>query len=363
MKESLHICATGDIGFHGRAGEDIAAHGAQYPFEKISGSLSRADIVIGNLEIPFVPEGARPERRDISPEFRSDPAAAGALRAAGFDIVSLANNHIMDYGIRGLETTLETLDNSGIAHTGAGMNLAEARQPAVIEKEGRRLGMLSYAMKGKHTARSETPGAAPLDEAIILEDIARLKERADDLVVSLHFGMIYTDYPKREHQKLSRKIIDAGANAVLGHHPHLIQGIEDYGDGIIAYSLGEILFDPSSGYVEASHVEDLRRQSMILELIISNEGTVATVLPVCTGEDLRPGLCGEEMENMILTRLQAISSVLPGYDIDFDRHLARRTTGHETRVLMYNLRRLNFGYAVKKLTKLRFSHIRSLFRK
>lgn len=363
MKDTLHISAVGDIGFHGRAGEDIASHGPRYPFEKITSVLSKADIVIGNLEIPFVPEGAQPVRRDISAGFRSHPDAAESLRAAGFDIVSLANNHIMDYGPEGLQTTLDTLDSTGIAHAGAGMNLAGARKPVIVEREGRRLGMLAYAMEGKHTAGSGTPGAAPLDEAVILEDLAQLKDKADVIVVSLHFGMIYTDYPKREQQILARRIIDAGADAVLGHHPHLIQGIESHGHGMIAYSLGEILFDPSSGYVEATQVADLRKQSMILELQVSSEDTTAEVIPVYAGEDLRPAPCGKEMENEILTRLRNISSVLPEYDIDFDRHLSERTTGHEMKVLMSNLRRMNIGYVARKLTRVRFSHIKGLFRR
>lgn len=360
MNRPIKIAAVGDIGFHGKTGLDILAHGPGYPFALVSPIMEKSDILFGNLEIPFAPEGEGPARRDISPALRAFPATVDSLAAARFDVVSLANNHIMDYGRAGLELTLSLLDSKKIRHTGAGMTLDEARRPAMVEKDGRRIAFLAYAMKGPHTAGPEKPGAAPGDERLITEDISSLRERCEAVIVSIHFGMMYTDYPKQEDQEMTRRLIDAGAAAVIGHHPHVTQGIESYRQGVIAYSLGEFLFDPSSGFIEARHMKELRRESIILELTVTGEGTEAGPVPVCIGEDLRPGPCDEERNAEIIERIGSISAALSGYDIDFETHLAQRTMGHELKVLLYNLRRFNLGYVIRKLARVRPRHIRAL---
>jgi poly-gamma-glutamate synthesis protein (capsule biosynthesis protein) len=360
VNERLTIAAVGDIGFHGRVGLDVAARGPEHPFEFVAPLLARADLRIGNLEIPFAPSGARPARRGISPGFRADPPAAAALRAARFDLVSLANNHVMDYGTAGLNTTTETLDRLGIAHAGAGMSLEEAGRPAILEAGGRRIGLLARASGGEHTAGPSEPGSAPLDEAELLDGIAGLRGGVDAVIVTLHFGMIYTDYPRREDQALARRLVDAGADAVIGHHPHVLQGIERWGRGIIAYSLGEFLFDPSSGHVVAAHMSELRRQTMLLEIEISAAGAEARPVPVSIDHDLRPKPCSGEEGDRILARLRAVSDALPGYAIDFDRHLAGRTARHEMRVALRNLLHGDPRYLLGKLSKLRWRHIRGL---
>ena len=361
MSGKVIFSAVGDIGLHGRAGEEIVARGPGWAFAPAAGILGRADILFGNLEIPFSGPEARPARRDISSGFRSEPETAAALRSGGFDVVSLANNHIMDYGAEGLETTIAILEREGILHVGAGMDEAEARRPVVVERNGRRFGITACAMKGTHTAGGGRPGAAPLDD-LVLDGIRSLGERTDTVVVSVHFGKIFTDFPTREDQAAARRMIDAGADAVIGHHSHVVQGIERYGKGIIAYSLGEFIFDPAAGFVEAAQMAGLRRRSMLLEIGFGDTKVEADPVPVVAGEDLRPVPVEGRAREEFLDRLDSISRVLPRYDIDFEGHLAERIVPHETKVALYNLRRGNIMYVLRKLPRMRPGHAVAIIR-
>ncbi len=360
MSEKVVVHAVGDIGLHGSVGKMIRQRGPGYPFELVTPVLDRSDILLGNLEIPFVEGGSSPVFRDVSPEFRAAPEAAAALSHAGFNVVTLANNHMMDFGAGGLRTTMAALESEGIAYAGAGENIEEARRPVVVERGGMRIGLIARAVGRRHAAGPASPGVAPLDESEILESVKRLSDENDALVVSLHFGMIYTDYPRIEDRDLARRIIGAGAAAVIGHHPHLIQGIESYSGRVIAYSLGEFIFDPSAGIVEAVHVAQLRRQRLMLEIVFEGKEVRADPIPVYAGEDCRPVPCEDRTGSEILERLGDISRALLEYDIDFQEHLASRTVSHEMRVAMANLRRGNPLYLVRKLLSIRPRHAAAL---
>jgi len=213
-------------------------------FENARPLLSAGDIVFGNLETPASLRGTPYPGKDPIITFRAPPGIIFGLKKAGFSVLSLANNHINDYGPIALADTLEALDLAGIARCGAGRNEGEARQPAVVEREGKRFAFLAYVEPmWSATPAGEGPGAAILDSVQVVRDIASAREQADFVVVSLHWGEEHQGTPRESDRALARLFVDAGADAILGHHPHVLQGAEFYRSKPILYSLGNFVFD------------------------------------------------------------------------------------------------------------------------
>ena len=240
---TLELAAVGDIMLGGTAAPELRREGYDYAFALVEPILRQADVVFGNLEGPLTDAGhATPDKRYV---FRSPPAkVAPALAAAGFTVMSLANNHTMDYGIEGLEQTMAALDEAGIQHAGAGMSLAEARRPAFIKSGDQVLGFLAYSLTfpESYWAKGQQPGTAFGHASHVRADVAATRQQADVVVVSFHWGRESTTELRDYQSILAHAAIDSGATVVLGHHPHILQGIEHYKDGIIFYSLGNFVF-------------------------------------------------------------------------------------------------------------------------
>ena len=359
---NINISAVGDVGIIGKISQQMSINGFEYPFSKVKHLLSESDINFCNLEIPFSESESKPVSGEISPYLKSNGEGVFALKAGGFNIVSLANNHIMDYGKSGLEYTVRLLKENNIGYTGAGKNLEESRIPAIIEIKEHRLALLAYAQVGPHSASPSKAGAAPLFKEYITNDLLLLKDRVDWIIVSLHFGMIYTDYPRKVDQILARELIDSGANIILGHHPHVIQGIEEYHDGLIFYSLGEFIFDPTLGNVQAKHIQEIRKETFIAQIIIENFKLKSNLIPVYIGEDYCPKLATSDILQRISQRIENISRPLENYDIDFEKHVASRTVGHNFKIMLYNLFHLNFNYFFSRMRKIRLIHVKIFLR-
>ena len=244
-KNSITIVAVGDIMLGGTAAEILIREGYDYPFKQVAGLLSNADTVIGNLEGPLT--SICNSSIDLEKEyvFRS-PAekVAPALKKAGFNLLSLANNHILDYGVQGMNDTINALNKQGISSVGAGENSSQARAGRIINTDNGRLGFLSYSLTFPESfwATDTSPGTAFGHEKQITLDIKRLKNLTDNVIVSFHWGREKTTELRPYQPKLARAAIDAGASLVLGHHPHILQAIEKYKDGLIIYSLGNFVF-------------------------------------------------------------------------------------------------------------------------
>ncbi len=253
-KEMLHIIATGDIMLGRGVSSNIKDRNLDfiYPFTEVKSILDDGDIVFGNLEQPIT-ESTECLNADFKYILKSGTEAISGLSFAGFDILSLANNHIMDYYETGLSDTLSVLENNNIASVGAGCDLYNARKPAIIEKNGIRVGFLAYTDMAdivhignpsiKFAAEQVKAGVAPLNPALIEEDICMLRDKVDILAVSLHWGIEDSYNVTEEQIELAHKICDFGADIILGHHPHRFQGIEIYQSKPIIYSLGNFIFD------------------------------------------------------------------------------------------------------------------------
>lgn len=215
-----------------------------FPFLKIADELKRADLVFGNLESQISDQG---KNVGSAYSFRAQPEAIKGLRFAGFDVLSLANNHALDYGRDALADSLNRLIDASISPVGAGSE-SQAYAPLIKTVRGNRIAFFAYTDQGPETwpAKGETLGLARVSSENldrIKADIGLAKELADVVIVSLHAGNEYETEPNQNQTAFARSFIDAGADLVVGHHPHVVQNSEEYQGKQIFYSLGNFVFD------------------------------------------------------------------------------------------------------------------------
>jgi len=207
--------------------------------------LSGADLTLANFENPVIRDAVyHPDATTFTGDLRLMPV----LDQAGMDGVTLGNNHILDVGTTGLNETMRHLDDAGIAHAGAGMDLAEARKPMVFDLGGTEVGVLSYLAVpsyGWAWATQTAPGTAPLLQNVMEEDIKRLRPRVDLILVMPHWGREYIATPEPQQVDLAHAALDAGADLVIGGHAHWPKGIEVYEGKPIFYGVGNFLLDQS----------------------------------------------------------------------------------------------------------------------
>lgn len=358
---SLLLHAVGDIGIVGRLAEGLAGRPPLFPFHSVAKQLANADIVFGNFEIPFS-GGARIASHE-SPKLETPEEAAPRIAAAGFHVLSLANNHMMDFGSTGLERTRRLLADHGIQTVGAGSNLAEARLPVILERKGLRVGFLAYSIPFAGSATPDRPGAAPLKLDLVRHDLADLRPRVDAVVVSAHFGMMYLEHPTPDDMEIARAILRAGANLVVGHHPHVLQGIEETSDGVIAYSLGEFVFDPQAGNIYAHVARETRRRSAVFRVQL-DRGRAALLPPIPTysGEDLCPLLLEGEAASRAVAALEKLSVSLhdPAIRGAFWNYAGRELLAYEVSGLWSEIRRGEIGHFLARLPRIRPRHLKLL---
>ncbi len=243
------LLAVGDVMLGRYIAKVMKANGSDYPFQRIAPVLKSADIVLGNLEGIIAPDDAAISYPDKPYSFHGPKDAAPALAKAGFTVLDLANNHAMDYGPEAFGKTMTLLQKEGIATFGGGKDIADARKPAIVTKNGVRFGFLGYgvAHSRKVYAAKKRPGIAFVEMEMIRKDVQALRKKVDILIVSLHWGTEYDTTPSALQREEAHKIVDWGADAVVGHHPHVMQGLELYKGRPIAYSLGNFVFDQKKG--------------------------------------------------------------------------------------------------------------------
>ncbi len=263
---SLTIAATGDVMMHDTVQQAAAtfdvrdAKGASTNHEGFDGlyaavapELHRADIAFGNLEFPVAPKAGRGTRPFV---FNAAPVALEALKAAGFRVVSCANNHAFDQGRAGLAETVENVLAAGLDEVGAGRDRAESEKPAFEEARGIRVAFLAFSARFNDDLDVDDPKAprvARADPAAMKQAVAAARRQADFVVVSIHWGTEYAKQPPPGEVALAHALVDAGAGLILGSHPHVLQPLELYpaADGrlaLIAYSLGNFISNQSRLY-------------------------------------------------------------------------------------------------------------------
>lgn len=248
QSSSIVVMAVGDI----MLGDSSTCVGwgvsSRWPGEQVAIAMSSAralfkgaDIVIGNLESPLARRGVGATRwkRD---QMRADPKAAIALRDTGFKVLSIANNHAMQHGLAAFHETVRTLESAGIQVAGVKGDGPWSCRPVVLEVHDTKVGVLAYCWRPPQYLASATAFAEGDVESAV-SDIGRLLDDCHAVIVSLHWGDEFFDEPSELQVVAARRLISAGATVVFGHHPHVLRPIERYGNGLIAYSLGNFLSD------------------------------------------------------------------------------------------------------------------------
>jgi poly-gamma-glutamate synthesis protein (capsule biosynthesis protein) len=274
----VRLGAVGDVMLHGRYDKRARAGEAEGVFAPLAAAAAELDVLVGNLETVLAAGGA-PRADKLC--LRGDPAYARALAAAGFRVLSLANNHTFDYGWPAFAEMRGHLRAAGLRYAGAGADLAEARAPALVEAGGARFAFLAYcdASTGATQFAGEgTPGVAPLDRELVLADLARWREAVDHVVLLLHWGLEYVAHPTPEQVRLAEELLAAGARAVLGHHSHMLQGVQARDGRLVAYSLANLTDAAVDWQGPTRHFQapltDVDRESVLLRLAFT-PGAVA----------------------------------------------------------------------------------------
>jgi len=263
---------VGDIMLGRTVGQQLLAKGPQIVFAGVQSGLAVADLRVGNLECAITNLGTPAKKLYV---LQAPPAAVMALSLGKFDLVSVANNHAMDYGYIGLADERKTLSQNGIATVGSGVNFDQAHLPILLERNGLHLAFLAYVdvpieQNGfdTHTwgATADQPGLAWADPNQIKIDVAAARRQADVVVVLLHSGIEIGKYLpgiSANQRADAYAAIDGGAALVLGAHPHVLEPIERYHGGLIAFSLGNFVFDDYQGIANAT---------VILRVVLTRAG-------------------------------------------------------------------------------------------
>lgn len=260
-----------------------------YYFEHIKNIVKRGDVNFCNLEQAVTDKPYKPKPYPGKAfVFIGSGRHLDIIKKTGFNVINLANNHILDYGRRGLYETIKSLNARNMKYFGAGLNEREARKPLIINIKGKKIAFFGYIMRFNPNfhARGRRAGCPSFRtyktnsyyrginkdtknvKYQFKQDIDKVKNSVDIVAVSIHFGLEYHTHPAKFQIEAAREAIDAGANIVIGHHPHVIQKIEKYKQGIIFYSLGNLIF-PS--YFMDPYI-------MIAELKIGSNNKIKNVL-------------------------------------------------------------------------------------
>ena len=331
-KNEIEIILVGDIMLSRSVGTKMSeSEDWALPFRKLGNLLRSVDLTFGNLESPFLNTG---DRVTEGLSFKTEPQAVEGLALAGFDILSTANNHAFDQGKEGVEFTKSWLAQNGMLGIGTGSTTQETHAPAIFTVNEKKIGFLAY------TYFKRRPYIADLDIDQMQKDVASLKDKAEFIIVSMHAGTEYVAMPTQEQKDFAHAAIDAGADVVVGHHPHWVQPIEryatsfpspgvgrvpervgevesgkehesvdskinteNYHTGIIFYSLGNFVFD--------QEWSQKTKEGLTVRLTIKdNQLTKVELVPVIIENYCCPRLADESESKKILDNINETSTII-----------------------------------------------------
>lgn len=247
-QESVTIHFAGDVQFSGKVEDLLLKKGFDYPYKHLGSLFKEDDLTFINLETPVTSGGVAAKNKSYV--YKSSPKALKSLAAAGVDVVNLANNHILDQGVQGLRDTLTYLKNNNLKYVGAGINKKEAFTPVYYEKNGMTIALLGFTRvipEASWRAEAKKPGVADAyNSTEAVKAVSQASKKADIVIVMAHWGQERHTSPDENQKKLGHEFIDAGADLVIGGHPHVLQGLESYKGKWIAYSTGNFIFSRSA---------------------------------------------------------------------------------------------------------------------
>lgn len=324
----LKLMAVGDI--------SLQTANDRYPFVNVKEVLQGKDILFGNLETVLSNRGEKAEKAVL---LYSSPEKVGYLKDVDFDVLNVANNHILDLGVEGVNNTLGVLNKDGLNFIGA-HNDKSVSNHLILERNGIKLGFLGYS-----TGRFKVPKSISINklkEKKIVADIESIRAKCDFIIVSLHWGIEKVFYPSPRQIDLAHKLIDSGATFIVGHHAHVMQGIEKYKNGLIAYSLGNFQFDPKLSQSKTN-------KSIILRVDFNEKGIENhLIIPVEINNDFLPtvveGQAKDEMSYFIFEISRRVSSGEVTDKWWFEEiakeYLSGNLTSYAVRIRNYGIRHL-----------------------
>lgn len=322
----------------------IEKYGFDYLFKNISQELSGADIVFGNLESVLTADPAA-SRRMNSLEFRGKVSYAKNMARIGFNVMSVANNHAMQHGVCAFEESVNALRSSNITPVGISVN--GLSNYYYKESGDVKIALIAFSMRPDNYTDSGIKYAMG-DVDNIVEQIKRLKREGKVVIVSLHWGEEYMNHPSVEQVCHAHNMIDAGANLIIGHHPHVLQGVEHYKHGYIAYSLGNFIADFWQEYA---------RRTLILKCVIDKDGvSQVEFTPVLINTKYQPLIPNHHMRESIMNSLKSYSELIPQYN-GTDIEEAMRQYSQAADAAYWAYRKESYVYFLKHLYKYSFSTI------
>lgn len=297
VKSETTLVFAGDILIGNSVSANYDAGGMDGVLSKdLQDILKNADIVMVNEEFPFSERGVKMEDKQFT--FRMNPRYVSLFKDMGVDIVSLANNHVLDYGAEALSDTFMTLDKAGILYAGAGESAERAKEPQIIEVNGKKYGFLAASRVlpvASWNVESTTPGVfSTYDPTALLEEIKKVRAECDYLTVFVHWGLERKEYPESYQKTLATQYIDAGADAVIGSHSHCLQGVEYINGKPVFYSLGNFLFGQDGNTVA-------------LKAVIGEDGSVTYAFVAAKEQGARTISCEETEAKSLYDYLTSIS--------------------------------------------------------
>ena len=311
----LSLIAVGDIMLGGRTRRRIKEYGRDYPFGAVLPILQRTPIVLGNLEGPLAQKA---QKLDRNFSYRVKPKLASSLLRAGINVVTLANNHLVDCGRDGVLETLEALAVAGVTPLGAAANEQAAHEPVIREAGGLRIGLLGYYWNRRTAATNEFPGSAMDTAEHLRADMGALRKQVDRVVVQFHWGVPYEREPLAEDREKARLAVDCGADVVVGHHPHVIQPMEVYRGCPIFYSVGNFTFGSGNSRAEGLMVgfrfEERETEIQVYPIYVKNRDSRVNyqpkVLRGTVGRRMLQRLAEMSGDNGLLLMLEATRATL-----------------------------------------------------
>ena len=302
--QSVWLLAVGDVNLGRVVGQEILKGDTLYPFRYVADTLAHYDVVFGNLECQLSDQRGETQSPKNNLVFTGPPAGSRSLRQANMTIVSTANNHALDYGFVAHHQTIANLEESGIVFAGTSRDSAGLFIPTVFTRRGMRFALFACTDIMNMTNPVWRRYVAAADTGRLLPAIRKVRDSVDCVVVSYHGGNEYADAPTRRTRELARQIAGAGADLVLGHHPHVPYGLSVEGTTLVAYSLGNFVFyQPQRYWTQRSF-------ALAAELVRDTAGVhirATRILPVVAGRQPRFLAAGASADT-IVTRVRMMSS-------------------------------------------------------
>lgn len=325
--EEVSLVSVGDIMLSRVVAEKMnAKNDFNYPFLKTSDYLKTADLAFGNLETSIT--AGRPIHTGEM-MFRADPGVENALKEADFSVLSLANNHTPNFGEKSLKDTFQYLNNVGIKYAGAGENETEAYSPVYLEAKGLKFAFLAYndtdVVPDSYQATKNSAGTAFMNTEKMTQAVKEAKQKADFVIVSMHSGSEYKPTANKSQTNFAHAAIDAGAELVIGHHPHVVQNVEKYHGKYIFYSLGNFVFDQMWS--------EETRQGLIAKTFFNENGLIKIeFMPIVIEDYSQPKLVAGQTAENILKRLKIELSDEPVFIYNQEKNIYEQNN----RKVIYN---------------------------